>query len=362
MITSYLLHPSVFGSELKANKKDLLRLFKIILKKNGLVLIDQRAKLVQLYGSQLDTCLDDSRADADEIRRYLDLLFEDAGQSNALQHYAKCKIKNVEDGEVMPSVACSYEPDGVIVAEANSKQMESMAKDGKWSSSVLILSRLGESKVEEYREAEEDAHHLDQMDRKAIEEKFFRFLRYAKRIRFYDPYFAGEAPDQGGPGSAQWRYVEKWRFGIEFILDVVERDSKMRDRNITIDFITKRKSANFRTPDRNHEGISAAKHFRDNIFMPVERRYKEEKNRANWGFECHVKETDGEFRYRYLRTEYGIMNVDKGFDLFERSGNFRENKMRIENDSGTQATLMSWDALPDMQELNVPTVQCELMV
>ena len=321
MITSYLLHPALFGPGLRANKKELLRLFKIILKKNGLMLIDHRARLVKLYESQINSCLQGEGADADEIRRYMDLLIEDAGQSGALRHYVKCKVKGDEDGDIISAVAQQYDPDGVIVPDDFAEQAAKTSQAEKWGASVLPLSLYEDSKVEENREAEEEAFHLTAIPRDMVRQKFIRFLRYAKVIVLYDAYFADGC-----------RGREKWRAGVEYILDLVDQHSKMRTRSIIISFIARKQYREDGRPCDDSVSKRAAKYFYDEIFLPIKRRYCEERERQNWQFECHVKESNNDFRDRYLKTDYSILSLSHGFDFLDsRTGAFRETSIRIEN-------------------------------
>ena len=366
MITSYLLHPSLFGPDIQKHSRELKRLLKILLNINGALLIDRQAMIVKKYYAMLDSLSDHLKPMADEIRRYLDLLIlQDSGQAATIKHVVKCKINAQDDNEVVGLMALKYLPDSIVVSDTESHEVNQKALREGWHGLPVPLSRLEDSEIEKRRESEREAQHLEMMGITNVKEKIFRLLRYARKIQFYDPYFAAEAPSEyfdRRPNT--WSEIEKWRLGIEFILDIVERESLMKSTPVKIVFVSKRKSTNFRTDHagiqvesqsermarRDAESRAAAIHFHNTIILPIAEIYKNQRMHDNWIFEYRVKEAKDAFRSRYLSTEYAIVKVDKGFDLFlPGTGMLRENEMAIANDQGSQKKLQSWDELPEME-------------
>ena len=189
------------------------------------------------------------------------------------------------------------EADALIVGQDSLKTLKS---EQKYKSDIVPLSEYRESDFEKCRQRYVDGlESIDTLPRSEVDKFIIRSVRFTKWLRFYDPYI--------GKGNN----TKEFREGIEYILSLWEKHGFFASQQGigSVEIYTSR-GKNVQT---QHQRIVKE------IITPLEKQFP-------WPVKFLIKINRGRiFHARYLETQHAIIRVDRGFDLFERYGQFRQN-------------------------------------
>ncbi len=189
------------------------------------------------------------------------------------------------------------EADALIVGQDGLKTLKS---EQKYKSDIVPLSEYRESDFEKCRQRYVDGlESIDTLPRSEVDKFIIRSVRFTKWLRFYDPYI-GKSNN-----------TKEFREGIEYILSLWDKHGFFASQEGTgsVEIYTSR-GKNVQT---QHQRIVKE------IITPLEKQFP-------WPVKFLIKINRGRiFHARYLETQHAIIRVDRGFDLFEKNGQFRQN-------------------------------------
>ena len=136
-----------------------------------------------------------------------------------------------------------------------------------------------------------------------------RLVRFTKWLRFYDPYI--------GKGSN----TKEFREGIEYFISLWDKHGFfVSQQDISgVEIYTSRS----RNIHLQHQQI------KNEIITPIQ-------NKFPWTIKYYIKNNLRRiFHARYLETQHAIIRVDRGFDLFEKNGQFRQNLFTLHMKEGS---------------------------
>ena len=183
--------------------------------------------------------------------------------------------------------------------------LKALKVDQRYDAGIVPLSEYRDSNFERDRQRyETQVGPVDVLPTSEMEGLIIRSVRFAKWLRFYDPYI--------GRGNN----TEHFRKGIEYILSFWEKHGFFASQ----------------------QGIGGVEIFTCNDqHIPIEDQQQKIiqelttplKHRFPWPIKCMIKVdgigSDRIFHARFLEAEHAIIQVDSGFDLFKRNGGFRRN-------------------------------------
>ena len=204
--------------------------------------------------------------------------------------------------------------DALIVGK---ESLETLKSDGRFSESIVPLSEYRDSDFEESREIYETrVGPIDTLPKSEVEDLLIRSVRFAKWLRFYDAYI--------GTGNNTSRF----RRGIEYILSLWREHGFFASQQGigSVDIYTC-SAERIRDSETNHAKASKLKRNQDNhqkvirnLIEPLRRKF------PDWPVRFFVKDDPNYiFHARFLEAEHAIIQMDRGFDLFEPNGGFQRN-------------------------------------
>lgn len=369
MITSYVLHPSLFCEALTERLKEAIggdALIKETVRRraddincillglsNRLPLVCE--KLVCQYNEALESMPEHTRPHVEILSQSLMELAKDLTQSDCggveRKQYVNCS--STGEGDVAFEIYEKYRPDTLLASSSVARNLENKAVSSRVSaaayehSSIMSLADYADSDVEKKRRMEAEEAQLSILSVEEVERRFARFLRYAHQLIFYDPQLI-QADNR-----------ENFRMGIKFTLDILKRVGIFKDERISIKFVTREKK--FRIPrgedeesrriraERRENAIQCEQEYRDILIGWAKEEYARGAGSGGpWEIETIVLPMRVDFHGRHLRTEYGIMSVDRGFDFINRlSGDrprsFKKCEVKIATTRDTWRLLKSFD-------------------
>lgn len=176
----------------------------------------------------------------------------------------------------------------------------------------------------------EEVPPISQLEKKEVEKLVIDIVRYSKRLRFYDYVIGNKILGQRKNKEAEKAKLDDFIKGIDFILNLWKEYGHFDNSEKHVEIITTQLK-NFFYNDTEEgrkrkiaDNKCAYEEIQDKLISPLQNKY-------NWPIGLIISKTPPyEFRDRYLQTEYSIISVSKGFDLFYRN-KLRHNVFRIEN-------------------------------
>ena len=191
------------------------------------------------------------------------------------------------------------EADALIVGNTSLEILKSTHRDGK---GIVPLSEYRDSDFEvDRRRYENQVGPVDTLPKSEVEELIIRSVRFAKWLRFYDPYI-------GRSGNTR-----AFREGIEYILSLWYRHGFFASqRGIgSVEIFTR--------TDRRGSVRGQSQRIQQSLITPLKQQFP-------CAMDFFIKEdVDRIFHARYLETERAVIRVDRGFDFFDRNGQFKRN-------------------------------------
>jgi hypothetical protein len=203
--------------------------------------------------------------------------------------------------------------DALIVGEDSLKTLKSEQKHG---GDIVPLSEYRDSDFEANRQRyENQVGPIDTLPNTEVDDLIIHTVRFAKRLWFYDAYI--------GTGNNTSRF----RKGIKYILSLWEDHgffaSQQGIGNVKIFTCN---AAQIRDNETDHAKENKLEQNQENYRKIVRELIEPLKNQFPWPVELIVKsDPDGIFHARYLETQHAIIQVERGFDLFKQTGEFRRN-------------------------------------
>ena len=205
------------------------------------------------------------------------------------------------------------EADALIVG---GESLETLESDQRYGADIVPLSEYRDSDFEANRQRyENQVGPIDTLPNTEVDDLIIHTVRFAKRLWFYDAYI--------GTGNNTSRF----RKGIKYILSLWEDHgffaSQQGIGNVKIFTCN---AAQIRDDETDHAKENKLEQNQENYRKVVRELIEPLKNQFPWPVELIVKsDPDGIFHARYLETQHAIIQVERGFDLFKQTGEFRRN-------------------------------------
>ena len=205
------------------------------------------------------------------------------------------------------------EADALIVG---GESLETLESDQRYGADIVPLSEYRDSDFEANRQRyENQVGPIDTLPNTEVDDLIIHTVRFAKRLWFYDAYI--------GTGNNTSRF----RKGIKYILSLWEDHgffaSQQGIGNVKIFTCN---AAQIRDNETDHAKENKLEQNQENYRKIVRELIEPLKNQFPWPVELIVKsDPDGIFHARYLETQHAIIQVERGFDLFKQTGEFRRN-------------------------------------
>jgi hypothetical protein len=146
-----------------------------------------------------------------------------------------------------------------------------------------------------------------------VKNTFLRTVKYARWIRFYDPYL--------GMGIHP-RYYYNYLQGIAYILNLWSIQGIFYSKeNCKVEFFTESK---FRGYGAHEKAEMAQKLLRKEFLEKIQARYPRAKFRV---YITNTLKSRIHFHDRFLETPQGVLQVGIGFSLFNNNGSFKNTSM-----------------------------------
>lgn len=316
MLVSAVIDPSAFnkdyfGESYRFHAEDFLK--GII--NNGLLIFDSEGELRKAFIEQIMSL-------STPVGQQLQVLLADLLKIEAKRFVACCVSLDDPSSDDLLDMAYRLKmdtyADALIVGEHN---LEKLKSDHKHSEEIILLSDYRNSDFEKNRDRyDQQVGPIDTLPKREVKELIIRSIRFAKSLTFYDPYIGG-------------RNIRNFQEGIEYILCLWYKHGffSSQQGNGSVKIFT-RKNPRVRN---QHQRI-------------VERLKKPLESKFPWPVQFLIKVDSGPkriFHARYLETPQAIIQVERGFDLFQQNGAFHVNFFTLSKDSGS--LLKRYRELPD---------------
>ena len=187
--------------------------------------------------------------------------------------------------------------DALVVGNGSLEILKSTHGD---SGGVVPLSEYHDSDFEEDRQwYETQIGAIDTLSESKVEELIIRSVRFAKWLRFYDPYI--------GRGNN----TSDFQKGVEYILSLwYEHGFFASQQGIgSVEIFT----------CRGRDVRDQSQRIVQEFITPLRQQFP-------WPINFLIKhDTKRIFHARYLETQHAVIRVDHGFDLFNQNNEFRRN-------------------------------------
>ncbi len=302
MIVSVVLDPSAFNENYfdetyTYHAEDLLR----GILRNGLLIVDSeeilrkelKKKIMSLpstFGQQIQT------------------LFAELLKSDSTRIIACCVASkfNSKDRLIDLALQLRRKTDAdTLFASVDS--VKTLISEQEYDEKTVPLSDYRDSEFEKIRQNYDRGFGaIDKLCKSEVDEIFIRSIRFTKSLRFYDPYI--------GRGNNTDKYYK----AIVYILTLWEKHGYFAsERGIESVELYACKGRNIR---KQHQNII------NEIITPLKKQFP-------WLVKFSIKvDYSGEsriFHARYLESQYAIIRVDKGFDLFNENDEFKRNLISL---------------------------------
>lgn len=304
MLVSAVVNPSAFDAryfdELYAiHAVDFLK----GIQRNGLLIVDTENRLRDSLVTRVKTI-------PIKYRQRLQILAEELFLKKRSKRIIMCLAtpNNTSSGDLLDlayRLKTDAEADALVVGN---KGLEKLISDRKFGEGIVPLSEYRDSDFETNRQRYENpVGPIDTLPKLEVEDILIRSVRFAKWLRFYDPYI--------GRGDN----TDAFREGIEYILSLWSEHGFFTSQQGTgsVEIFT----CKGRNVHLQHQRIV------EKLAKPLEKRFP-------WQVKYLIKvdrisSDERIFHARYLEAQHAIIRIDKGFDLFKQNGDFRRNLLTL---------------------------------
>ena len=300
MLVSAVVDPAAFDAryfdELYAiHVADFLR----GIQRNGLLIVDTGDRL-------RDSLVTRVKAIPIKYRQQLQILVEELLLKKRSKRIITClSIPNDTSSGDLLDLAYRLKTDAAADAlVVGNKGLEKLISDRRFGEDIVPLSEYRDSDFETNRRRYENPiGPIDTLPKLEVEDILIRSVRFAKWLRFYDPYI--------GRGDN----TDAFREGIEYILSLWSEHgffaSQQGAGSVEI-FTCKGRNVHLQ-----HQRIV------EKLTKPLEQRFP-------WQVKYLIKvdkvsSDERIFHARYLEAQHAIIRIDRGFDLFKPSGELKRN-------------------------------------
>lgn len=294
MLVSALVDPAAFDERHFQDKHYgswARQFFKEMTTENGLFLADRNKRLLVQGLRQRFLALNEKH------RQQLLLCLAEAIKQKRF-HFGDCS--DVDTLNICCELIDQYNPDAVITSPENINRFRNLEVNAN-PVAVLSFHEYQDSYFQETRRRYiHEYQDLSTMTNQKREDIFFRITRFSTRLRIYDKQI-GLCDNE--------KSLSNFQKGIEFVLDYWPHCRNERKGYLEIF-----------TCARGKKHILLLNEFLKSLKMKYE----------NIQFYLFVKRDKSRFMHaRYLQTQSAILNVDRGFDLYDTKGNFKSNPISL---------------------------------
>lgn len=317
MLVSAVLDPSAFDSDYfnelyRIYAEDLLK----GIERNGLLIVD------------LDSILENELSERiysvpTEYGQHLQIYLEEL-LKNRNRRIVECPVSTNDTSsgnllDLADHLKKDTQADALVVGDESLKTLKS---DQRYGADIVPLSEYRDSSFEKDRQRYEvQGASIDTLPEAEVEDIIIRSVRFAKWLRFYDPYI--------GRG----RNTRAFRKGIEYILSLWSQHGFFASRQSveSVDIFT--------CSDQHVHVQDQHRKITQSLIGPLTHRFP-------FSISFSIKDDPNHiFHARYLETQQAIIRVDRGFDLFRQNGRFRVNLLTLNMDENPH--LKRYQDLPD---------------
>lgn len=294
MLMSALVDPSAFDERHFQDKHYgswARQFFKEMTTENGLFLADRNKRLLVQELRQRFHAL------SEKHRQQLLLCLAEAIKQKRF-HFGDCS--DVDMLNICCELIDQYNPDAVITSPENINRFRNLEANVN-STAVFSFHEYQDSYFQETRRRYiHEYQDLATMTNQEREDVFFRITRFSTCLRIYDKQI-GLCDNE--------KCLNNFQKGIEFVLDYWPHCKNKRKGYLEI-FTCAR--------SKKHTLIL------NGFLQSLKTKY------GNVQFCLFVKRDKSRFMHaRYLQTQSAILNVDRGFDLYDTKGNFKLNPISL---------------------------------
>lgn len=316
MLISIVIDPKAFNYNYFKLKESNILNAKIILDgvlSNGVILMDSEDGVInkELNNNIMELC---NKGEIYFTTKWAEIL------KNRNKHivFLPNSLKAEDFNTSIENITKILKPDGIIVEEKDQKinQFSNIDK-----SLFILLSDYYESEVEQRRKYYyQNLDTLDRIDTDEIKSLFISFLRYSKYLKFYDKYL----------GRANENDFSQYEKSISYIIDIwINEGILFSHFQPSVEIITC--CGNFRRDKTLRPTIE------NKLLVPLRKKYS-----------IHIglvikEDQRSEMHARFLKTNNILLSFDRGFDLFNNSGKFKKNILKIE--SNCESYIQHWSNL-----------------
>ena len=304
MLVSAVLDPSAFD---KAHFDELYRIyaeeFLLGIKRNGVLIFDSDNRL-------RDALVKAVRSLDSKYGQRLQILVDQILLNNDSKRLVRCSVEG--DARRADFFRLSSRLQTVTEADALVTNQPPL----KGGDQVVLLSKYRYSGIERERRRYDDGMvSIDALPKSEVDDMIVRSVRFAKWLRFYDGYI--------GTGNN----ISHFRKGITYILSLWEdKGFFVSEQGIGSVEIYTCPAERIWDDEEDHVKESKSERNRENYRRIIQSLINPLRERFPWPVKLFVKsDPDGIFHARYLETQQAIIRIDRGFDLFDRKGDFRRN-------------------------------------
>ena len=341
MLVSAVVDPSAFDKKYfkepdksyKAHAEDLLN----GVKENGLLLFDSEGILRKTLIKRIESL-------PDPVGQQLRIVLAELLKDKSKRFVTCCvSLNDTLLNDLLKLARYVKKTTKADVLIASPQSLETLIAEGKNVEGVVPLSGYRDSDFEKYRQKYHGGlGSIDTLPKSEVKEMIIRTVRFAKRLKFYDPHI--------GHGSNTCYF----HAGIECILSLWQKHGffksdhdfgKVKIYTCSADCILEddtdpKKEKKKRKNAEQHQNI-----VRD-IITPLKKSF-------SGPVEVLIKEDpDNIFHARYLESEQAVVRVDRGFRLFKQGRKFRQNLFNLH--MGESLLLRRYESLPDADLAGTP--------
>lgn len=301
MLVSAVLEPSAFD----ANYFTTLYTIQAVdflkgIARNGVLILDSENRLRDAIVKQIELL-------PIKPRQRLQILIEELLLKRRSKRVIACSFDDIPSNDLSDLAYCLWEltkADALIVGNESLQRLKSA---GSHNRNIVPCSEYRESVFEHERQQfDNQIGPIDSLSESEVENLIIRSIRFAKWLRFYDPYI--------GRGN-----TEGFREGIAYVLSLWEEHGFFASQQGIghVEIFT------CKTPDfQKGPDIEQQNQNIKDLITPLESQFP-------WSIKVMIKVDrrgdDRIFHARYLEAQHVIIRIDKGFDLFKRDGSFKRN-------------------------------------
>ena len=298
MLVSAVLDPSAFDAEYF----DALYTIQTVdflkgIQRNGLLIVDSGNRLRDALVRQYEALPSKPRG---RLRILVEELLLKKGTRRIIAcHLSSSNIPSMNLLDLAYNLKGDTKVDALIVGN---ESLEKLTSDQRYSEDIVPLSEYHDSGFEKDRQHyESQVGPIDTLPESEVKNIIIRSVRFAKWLRFYDPYI--------GRGNN----TNDFREGIEYIL------SLWYDHGF---FVSQQGAGSVEIFTCSDQYIRVQEQHRrivQELITPLQQRFP-------WPVNFLIKNDPRRiFHARYLETQHAIIRIERGFDFFDQDNEFLRN-------------------------------------